>query len=58
MFWIIVVACLFAFTFFRLAVLSVLVTVLTTALQGVFIGLLVLAGFLALRALLRIEIRR
>jgi hypothetical protein len=58
MFWIIVVACLFAFTFFRLGALSVLVTVLTTALQGVFIGLLVLAGVLALRALLRIAIRR
>jgi hypothetical protein len=58
MIWFIVLICLFAFTFFRLGVLSVLVTVLTTALQGVLIGLLVLAALLTLRALFRIAIRR
>jgi hypothetical protein len=42
----IVLACIFAFTFFRLAALSVLVNVLTTALQGMLIGLLVLAATL------------
>ncbi len=58
MIWLIVLACLFAFTFFRLGALSVLVTVLTTALQGVLIGLLVLAALLALRALIRMAVSR
>jgi hypothetical protein len=58
MIWLIVLACLFAFTFFRLGALSVLVTVLSVALQWVLVAGLVLAVLLVLRALLRSAKRR
>jgi hypothetical protein len=58
MIWLIVPTCLIAFTFFRLGALSVLVTVLTTAIQMVLNILLVFAPLSALRAVLRSATRK
>lgn len=58
MIWLVVLFCLLAFSFFRLGALSALVAILSTALQAVLIGFLVLAALLALWALLRGAMRR